>query len=108
MAVDSGATETVVHEDMLKGVEMKEGTAYRRGVEYEVANGESIPNLGEKHFLGYSDNGEGRNITAQVCAVNKPLLSVKKMVQAGNRVVFEQAGSYIEDLASGDKLYLKE
>ena len=51
MAVDSGATETVVGEDMIKGVETKEGEAARRGVQYEVASGELIPNLGEKSFL---------------------------------------------------------
>ena len=108
MAVDSGATETVVGEDMLKNIHLKEGSAYKRGVQYEVASGELIPNLGEKQFLGYSDGGEARNITAQVCDVNKALLSVKKMVQAGNRVVFEPTGGYIEDIASGEKLHLRE
>ena len=53
MAVDSGATETVVGEDMIKGVETKLGEATRRGVQYEVASGELIPNLGEKNFLAY-------------------------------------------------------
>ena len=53
MAVDSGATETVVGEDMIKGIETKQGEAARRGVQYEVASGELIPNLGEKNFLAY-------------------------------------------------------
>ena len=44
--VDSGATETVVGKSMLLSVEVKEGSQKRRGVEYEVANGEMIPNLG--------------------------------------------------------------
>ena len=48
MAVDSAATETVVGEEMLKSIEMKEGTASKRGVEYEVANGIRIPNLRER------------------------------------------------------------
>ena len=51
LAVDSGATENVVSEDMLQSVEMKEGLAAKRGVEYEVANGTRIPNLGEKRFI---------------------------------------------------------
>ena len=50
MAADSGATETVMGEDMLMGVELKMGVAARRGVEYEVANGVSIPNPREKPF----------------------------------------------------------
>ena len=46
-------------------------------------------------------------ITAQVCGVNKPLLSVSKIVAAGNRVVFDPDGSYIEDTESGEKVWLK-
>ena len=38
MAVGSGATETVMGEDMLEGTETKIGDAAKRGVEYEVAN----------------------------------------------------------------------
>ena len=30
----------------------------------------------------------------QVCAVNKPLSSVRRITEAGNRVVFEQDGGY--------------
>ena len=67
LAVDSGASETVVGESMLPCVETKEGPASKRGVMYEVANGIRIPNLGEKAFQGYTD-GEGikRGIKAQV------------------------------------------
>ena len=108
LAVDSGATETVVNEQMLESVETKEGPASRRGVEYEVANGVRIPNLGEKRFTGVSEEGKTRQITAQVCDVNKALLSVKKVVGAGNRVVFEQEGAYIEDRASGEKMWMRE
>ena len=35
-AVDSGATETAVGENMLTSIEMKEGEARKRGVKYEV------------------------------------------------------------------------
>ena len=75
---------------------------------YEVANGVRIPNLGEKRFTGVSTEGAVRSITAQVCDVNKALLSVKKVVAAGNRVVFDQTGSYIEDTQSGEKMWLTE
>ena len=47
MTVDSGASETVVGEEMITAVEAKEGPASRKGVMYEVANGVRIPNLGE-------------------------------------------------------------
>ena len=43
MAVDSGASETVVGEEMVVTASMHESEGSRRGVEYKVANGESIP-----------------------------------------------------------------
>ena len=108
MAVDSGATETVIGEDILQFLALLEGLACRRGVKYEVANGVRIPNLGEKRFTGVTEEGSLRQITAQVCDVNKPLLSVSKMVTAGNRVVFDKDGSYIENVQSGENVWLKE
>ena len=50
------------------------------------------------------ESGEVRDVTAQVCDVNKALLSVKKMVNAGNRVVFEPDGGYIENVHTGKKI----
>ena len=85
-----------------------ESEASRRGVEYEVANGARIPNLGEKKFTGYTEQGSSRRITAQVCSVNKGLLSVRNVGQAGNRVVFDAAGSYIEDKSTGEAMILIE
>ena len=108
LAVDSGATETVMGEEMLDFIDIKEGLASKRGVEYEVANGHKIPNLGEKKFVGTSDEGMTRHITAQVCDVNKALLSVKRMMAAGNRVVFDSEGSYIEDKATKEKMWMRE
>ena len=108
LAVDSGATENVMNEDMLCSVEVKEGAAYKRGVKYEVANGDVIPNLGEKKYVGVSEEGISRSITAQVCDVNKVLLSVKKMTAAGNRVVLDDAGSYVEDKNTGEIMWMRE
>ena len=51
LAVDSGATETVIGEEALQSIKLLEGAAYKRGVKYEVANGIRIPNLGEKSLL---------------------------------------------------------
>jgi len=108
MAIDSGATETVVGEDMLTSVDTVEGEAFRRGVKYEVASGTLIPNLGEKRFTAVGEGGEVRRMKAQVCSVNKALLSVKRVLQAGNRVVFDTRGSYIEDEVTGERMKLHE
>ena len=106
--VDSGATETVVGENMLTSVAIVEGAAARLGVTYEVANGVRIPNLGEKRFSGFSAEGCQRGLTAQVCDVNKALLSVSRLVKQGHRVVFDDDNSYVEDKITGEKMWLTE
>ena len=107
-AVDSGATETVMSEDMLTSVETKEGMAAKRGVVYEVANAIRIPNLGEKRFIGVTEDGGGREVVAQICDVNKALLSVRRMVAAGNTVVFGPERSYIQNSTTGEVMELEE
>jgi len=107
MAVDSGATETVMNEDHLDVVETVEGRACKRGVKYEVANGVRIDNLGEKKFTGVTAEGAKRQIVAQICDVNKALLSVRKVVAAGNRVVFDDV-SFIEDKDTKKRIYLED
>ena len=70
-----------------------------------------IPNLGEKKFVAVTEAGTKRKMTAQVCEVNKALLSVSKTVQAGNRVVFaseSDGGSFIEDVTTGERLFMTE
>jgi len=108
MAVDSGASESVVSDEMLTRVTTVEGEAMKKGVQYEVADGTLIPNLGEKKFIAVSDNGVARQMRAQVCEVNKALLSVHRVVQAGNRVVFAASGSYVEDEQTGETMELVE
>ena len=106
--VDSGASETVLHEEMLKSVVTKPSPASRRGVEYEVANGVRIPNMGQKEFRAETEDGTQKILTAQVCDVSKALLSVKKVVAAGNRVVFEPTQAYIENIQTGQKMAMKQ
>ena len=109
VAIDSGATETVMAAEPLNGiVDITEGPALRRGVAYEVANGVEIPNLGERKLLGFTEEGGQRGITVQICAVNKTLMSVSKVAAQGNRVVFDDEGSYIEDKVSGERTCMQQ
>ena len=108
VAVDSGATENVMSPGTLTSRPITSVPAFVRGVKYEVANGVQIPNLGERKFLGYMEDGAVRGITAQVCAVNKTLMSVIKIARAGHRVVFDDDGSCIEDKTTGERLWMAE
>ena len=107
VALDSGATESVCREDMLTNVETVEGDAQRKGVQYEVADGTLIPNLGEKRFVAENELGIRRQMTMQVCDVSKALLSAHKVVKAGNRVVLDDE-SYVEDKQTGERMPLRE
>ena len=107
--VDSGATDTVMTEGTLDGViDITEGPAFKRGVHYEVADGTEIPNLGQRQFLGLTEEGGARGVTAQICAVNKNLMSVSKIAAQGNRVVFDDDGSYIEDKNPGERTWMHQ
>ena len=76
MYLDSGATETVIHKDMPMRILSREGLASRQGITYEVANGVRTANLGEKAFVVVTEDGPEEQFNAQVCGVNKALLSV--------------------------------
>ena len=75
---------------------------------YEVANGHRIPNLGQKTFVRYTREGSCRGLTAQVCDVNKPLMSVSKLVASGHTVSFSSSGSYVTNDATGESIELSE
>ena len=52
LAVDSGATETVIGESMISSIETKPGEASRRGAKYEVADGNIIKKPRRKTVRG--------------------------------------------------------
>jgi ribosomal protein L34E len=108
LAVDSGATETVVGESMIKNASTQPGEASKRGAKYEGADGTIIRNQGEKRFHAESTEGVRRRFVAQVTDVNKGLLSVSKLAKAGHKIVFDTEGSYIEDKATGEVMNLTE
>ena len=57
MYVDSGATENVIGEGMVQSVDVEKGIAAKMGVEYEIADGSRIPNLGEQRLSAVSTEG---------------------------------------------------
>ena len=47
-------------------------------------------------------------MTEQICAVNKTVMSVSKIASKGNRVVFDDEGSYIEDKTTGETTWMQQ
>ena len=48
---DSGACETVMPKNLCANITLRESEASKAGVEYEVASGKAVPNLGERETL---------------------------------------------------------
>jgi hypothetical protein len=111
VTVDSGAADHVSNKEIGKGIEVRETEASKKGMSYRVANGETIPNRGEKVLRGVTDTGKNIGFTAQITDVTKALCSVGKMTDSGNRVVFDdddKEGNYIQNKASGEKTYFRK
>ena len=56
-------------------------------MQYEIANGDEIPNLGEKLFAVVTEEGTVRGMRPQVADVSKALQSVRALVRT-EHVVF--------------------
>ena len=105
MAVDSGATGTVVSENNATTIPTM---ATKSGIKYALANGETIENEGEKQMVINSEEGVEKLMTVQVTDVAKPLMSVSRLVNNGKTVVFEKGNSFIYDQANGETMYMEE
>ena len=75
VTVDSGACVTVMPSGLCPGIQMIENDLSRNGSEYEVANGKSIANLGEKRCQVMTIGSMSpKKIMFQIADVHKPLL----------------------------------
>ena len=110
--LDSGATVTVIPPHIGRDYEVVPGAASKAGVRYEVANGEEIPNLGEKLLPVVTNEGSWRGMVAQVADVTKALQSVRALVRAGHVVVFGDgdcgADHYIYNKVTGETNFVKD
>ena len=110
--LDSGATVTVIPPHVGRDYEVVPGAASKAGVRYEVANGEEIPNLGEKLLPVVTNEGSWRGMVAQVADVTKALQSVRALVRAGHVVVFGDgdcgADHYIYNKVTGETNFVKD
>ncbi len=86
--VDSGATVPVLHPKTGEVYQVEESPASRAGVEYEIANGSTLPCLGQKHMAVMTEEGTLRGYTSQCADVSKALQAVRSMVGSRHAVCF--------------------
>jgi len=100
--MDSGASDCCSPPELAPEVDIVESPGSRRGQKYIAAAGKTIDNLGEKTVEMMTNAGKGVVGTWQMAEVTRPLNSVRKICQKGNRVIFEEDGGWIQNLYTGD------
>ena len=104
--LDSGASVTVVPPSVGREYEITRGDAAAAGVRYEIADGNEIPNLGEKLLPIMTREGTWRSLKAEVADISRPLQSVRSLIKTGHRVVFgggdDGTFHYIENVLTGE------
>ena len=76
------------------------------GQTYRAANGAAIRNYGQT-TVEFRDSSRMKcGMHFQVADVEKPLVSVAKLVDGGNSVVFTPKGGYIQSLTSQRRIQL--
>ena len=93
--LDSGAADSVCPRDMTPWFEVVDSDASRAGVYYTAANGGKIYKLGQTHIPIAMDNGSRTMATFQVADVSRPLMSVSKVCEMGNRVALGAGRGFI-------------
>ena len=106
LTVDSGASDTVLPPSIARNVPLIHSD--KVGIEYEVANGGVVVNLGEKkaEMKLREDDTTSMIMSFQVVEVHKPLLAVSRLVENGHRVCFDKQDPHIL-LSTGAKIPMK-
>ncbi len=109
ITADSGAAISMMKEEQAQDYPILETVESKIGVAYTAANGGKVYDKGKRVPALQLENGSMKTMPFKVGKINKALCSVKDLCSAGNRVVFDDDGSYIENKKSGDitKIYEK-
>ena len=98
ITIDSGAAENVMPERMAPKVPVQYSEEQAAGVVYTAANGEIMPNRGKKMVPFITKEGQHKMADMQVTDVNRVLMSVAKVCDAGHSVLFTKTGRVIKNL----------
>ena len=107
MTADSGACDTVIPKSMCPDIPIVPSLQSLRNMEYEVANGQSIKNLGERRCQMWTEGAtSAKNINMQVADVHKALLSLSRCADLGFESRFGSAFGCLIDTESGEVIPL--
>ena len=103
VTIDTGAAGHVMPEAMFPNVKLERKTQPKKFV---AANGDQIRDLGEKNIPFRTNEGVQRCITFRSANVVKPLISMQKVVRAGNVVVLDEKNPHIRNIRDGTVIKL--
>ena len=103
LTVDSGAAENVMPKYMAPGTPVVPSDEQAAGVVYSAANGDLMPNRGMKSVPILTGEGQARKINMQITDVNRALMSVAKVCDAGHTVLFTTTGGVIRNTTTGEE-----
>ena len=107
ITVDSGSCDPVMPEGLCPQICLVPSAYSKLGLEYEIADGNALPNLGEKHCLMMTeDSGLMKKVVLQCADVHKALLSVSHVADLGYDCLMSQRGGYLQDTVTGDTVPL--
>ena len=99
--VDSGASDHCINRSTVPEVPIMPSPGSRRGQVYSAAGGKGIDNEGEQCLPLVTSDGSSAPLVFQVAAVRKPLCSVARLCDRGNRITFGRSGGVVQNLRNG-------
>ena len=75
-------------------------------VNYQGAHGSEIVNHGERMVSGYTGDFVPLTVGAQIADAQRKLASGFKIMSVGNRIIFDDEGSYIQNKASDREIHI--
>ena len=97
MTVDSGAADHVIPIGWLPTIlfAVMQSIWSKAGLHYVAANDQRIVNVGQQLVRFMTIDGTWMELMFQMAAINKPLVSVSKLIEDCYNVVFDESNSYI-------------
>ena len=108
LTADTGACDTVMPIEMCESIPIVPSLQSIRELKYEVANGQEIPNLGERRCLMWTEHGSAPLlINMQVANVHKALLSLSRCADMGFEGRFGRSCGALVCERTGEMIYLE-
>ena len=105
--VDSGASKSTGSKKIFPGRKLRPSLMSKRGLKFAGPDGKEIPNYGEVDVDWIATEGHKCRMVIQMSDVDRCLLAVTELNDAGNDVVLSKHGGEIIHVASGKRVALQ-